>query len=142
MKIYIASPLFTEEEKKVINWVRNTLVMAGHEVYLPMENGVPDAWSYNNKDWARCLFEIDVKAIDNCEAIVCIYYGMDSDSGTSWEIGYGFAKNKIIVVYHRYDITHIDGSLMICNSAFSNVFEMKDIPKSLEVKINNLPYQS
>ena len=143
MKIYIASPLFTAEEKRVINKVAKVLHRAGYETYLPMEHGVPDAWSYTNEEWAHKMFVLDKEAIDDCDAVLCIYYGMNSDSGTAWEVGYAYGKEKQVVIFHYYDIEQEIGSLMICNGASQNVKRMEWIPDAFTKQIGHcLPYQS
>lgn len=143
MKIYIASPLFTAEEKRVINKVALVLHRAGFETHLPMEHGVPDAWAYTNEEWARKMFELDREAIDECDGVLCIYYGMNSDSGTSWEVGYSFAMGKQVVIFHYYDIEQEIGSLMICNGASQNVKQMAFIPLAFKTGTGHcLPYQS
>ena len=143
MKIYVASPLFTAEEKKVINEVAAVLHRAGYETYLPMEHGVPDAWSYTNEEWAHKMFVLDKEAIDDCDAVLCIYYGMNSDSGTAWEVGYAYGKDKKVIIYHHYDIGTEIGSLMICNGASANTIFMLQIPNTIESLSNDyLPYQS
>ena len=143
MKIYIASPLFTAEEKKIITEVAAILHKAGFETYLPMENDVPNAWSYPNYIWASKMFTLDREAIDDCDAVLCIYYGMNSDSGTAWEVGYSFAKNKNVIIYHHYDTRIEHGSLMICNGASANVISMEDIPNAIGCSRDyGLPYQS
>jgi hypothetical protein len=39
-------------------------------------------------EWARKLFEMDRQAIDECDAVLTLYYGNYSDTGTAWECGY------------------------------------------------------
>ena len=95
-KIYLASPLFTEYERKKVQSVASLLRASGFEVYVPMEHQIEDGWSYPNATWGRMVFEEDVKAIRECDQVVCIYYGLYSDSGTAWECGYAYAKGKPI----------------------------------------------
>ena len=143
MKIYVASPLFTAEEKKVINEVAAVLHRAGYETYLPMEHAVSDAWSYTNEEWARKMFILDKEAIDECDGVLCIYYGMNSDSGTAWEVGYAYGKEKQVVIFHYYDIEQEIGSLMICNGANQNIRRMELIPDAFTKQVGHcLPYQS
>lgn len=124
MKIYLASPLFTDYEKdKIIN-VAEKLRDQGHEVYVPMEHSVEDAWSYSNADWARMVFEEDVKAIRESDAVYCIYYGLYSDSGTAWECGFAYAIGKPVQLI---DESNAEVSLMIVNGAInSKDFENKN----------------
>ena len=143
MKIYIASPLFTPEEKQLINQVAGVLHQHGFETYLPMEHGVPDAWSYTNAVWAKKMFDLDVGAIDECDAVLCIYYGMNSDSGTSWEVGYAYGTGKPVVIYHAYDTEIEIGSLMICTGSAQNVDRIYNIPDAFNKnETTALPYQS
>ena len=97
IKIYLASPFFSEKElviyKQAISMLRN----AGYQVYVPQEHTIPNAWDLSNKDWAQQVFIEDCYAIDGCEYVVVLNFGMYSDSGTAWEAGYAFAKGKKVV---------------------------------------------
>ena len=70
MKIYIASPLFTPEEKKVITEVAAILHKAGFETYLPMENGVQMlGLILTTYGQAKCL-----RSIERLLMIVMLFY--------------------------------------------------------------------
>ena len=94
MKIYLASPLFTEFERENVKAVANYLRSKGHSVYVPMEHSIENAWDYPNHEWAQMVFDEDVKAIRECDEVHCIYYGLYSDSGTAWECGFAYALGK------------------------------------------------
>lgn len=129
MKIYLAGALFTEEEKIVLRLIAKALRDYGHEVYVPMENGVIGAWDLSNPAWALALFGKDVDGINWSDMVVSVYNGMDSDSGTSWEIGYAYGIKKPCVVFHNYDTTKIHSSLMVYNGAIHNVGNIGDLLK-------------
>jgi nucleoside 2-deoxyribosyltransferase len=95
MKLYIAAPLFTTAERTWNAQVAAGLRAAGHEVFLPQEQepGLDGAG----------IFATDVGGIDGSDGLVAIMDGPDPDSGTSWEVGYGFAAGKPIVLV-RTDI--------------------------------------
>ena len=114
MKIYLASPLFTEYEKEKVAAVAEWLRSNGHDVYVPMEHSIENAWDYSNFDWARMVFEEDVKAIRACDEVWCIYYGLYSDSGTAWECGFAYALGKRV---HLVDQSNNEVSLMMINGA-------------------------
>lgn len=114
MKIYLASPLFTEYERKRVQGVASILRDAGHEVYVPMEHKIENAWEMLNSEWAKKVFEEDVKAIQECDKVYCIYYGLYSDSGTAWECGYAYALGKPV---HLIDEANEEVSLMMVNGA-------------------------
>lgn len=98
MKIYIASAMFSTEEKNRINKVAKFLRTLGHTVYIPHEFQVPDAKAMPNKEWAKAVFETDLKALDDADAIYYFCEGMEGGIGAAWECGYAYAKGKRIFV--------------------------------------------
>ena len=122
MKIYIASPLFTEYERDRVGDYASYLREQGHEVYVPMEHKIEGAWEMPNHVWARVVFDEDIKEIQKCDKIVCLYYGLYSDSGTAWECGYGYGIGKPIELI---DLSGKECSLMMVNGAI-NAFEFAE----------------
>lgn len=98
MKIYLASPLFTEYERNEVKHYAQAYREQGHYVYVPMEHQIENAWDMPNHEWARKVFEEDIRAIDESDAVIVLYYGLYSDSGTAWEQGYAYAKGKEVIV--------------------------------------------
>ena len=96
-KIYLASPFFNEAElvvyRKAISLLRN----AGYQVYVPQEHTIENAWELSNMEWANQVFIEDCYAIDDCDYVMVLNFGMYSDSGTAWEAGYAFAKGKSVI---------------------------------------------
>lgn len=97
MKIYLASPFFNEEELEIYRRAIKLLRAEGYEVYVPQEHTIENAWSLSNEDWAQQVFVEDCYAIDDCEYVMVLNFGIYSDSGTAWEAGYAFAKGKKVV---------------------------------------------
>ena len=125
MKIYLASPFFNEGELEVYRRAISLLRDEGHEVYVPQEHTIEDAWSLSNEEWARQVFVEDCCAIDDCQIVMVLNFGMYSDSGTAWEAGYAFAKGKIVVqvLCGGENATY---SLMMMNSC-NNIVELPQI---------------
>lgn len=114
MKIYLASPLFTDyERQKVKEWAAR-LRGCGREVYVPMEHSIENAWELPNYEWAKKVFDEDIKAIQEADEVYCIYYGLYSDSGTAWECGFAYALGKPV---HLIDESNDEVSLMMVNGA-------------------------
>lgn len=113
-KIYLASPLFTEYEREQVRQIAEALRADDNEVYVPMEHEIENAWSMSNADWGKAVFDEDVKAIRECDQVVCIYYGLYSDSGTAWECGFAYGIGKPVVLY---DAAGDEVSLMMVNGA-------------------------
>lgn len=114
MKIYLASPLFTEYERKRVQSVASMLRNMGCEVYVPMEHSIENALELPNHVWAKKVFDEDVKAIQEADKVYCIYYGLYSDSGTAWECGYAYALGKLV---HLIDESNEEVSLMVINGS-------------------------
>ena len=94
MKVYIAGPFFKPEERNRIERLvaylyRNGLDTAKY--FIPMEHFITDADKLSNYEWAKKVFEMDVKALKSSDLIIAVYDGHYSDSGTAWEIGLGYA---------------------------------------------------
>jgi nucleoside 2-deoxyribosyltransferase len=58
-----------------------------------------------------------MKAIDNCQFMVAIYWGLYSDSGTAWEIGYACANHYPTIVIVPNDVLEQKHSLMVANGS-------------------------
>lgn len=114
MKIYLASPLFTDYERKKVQRAASLLRNMGCEVYVPMEHSIENAWELPNYEWAKKVFDEDIKAIQEADEVYCIYYGLYSDSGTAWECGYAYALGKPV---HLIDESNEEVSLMVVNGS-------------------------
>ena len=150
MKIYLASPLFDVIQKARIQRVVNALRDAGYEVYSPVEHEVPRAWELPNWLWAQKVFKEDLHNLENADAVVTIYEGLNSDSGTAWEIGYACAKDKpVYLITSKPNEIH---SLMVMNSAnavydFDEFIQMIKKENRIIAEYENItpsffPYQS
>ena len=117
-RFYLASPFFTDEQRDTVCKVANILRAAGHEVFVPMEHMIEDAWSYTPKEWAEKVFSMDLDAILTCNEVIALYYGLNSDTGTAFEIGYAYASR---IPVHVIPMTNpgekFDASVMIASAA-------------------------
>jgi nucleoside 2-deoxyribosyltransferase len=96
MKIYLAGPLFTQAERR---WNRElaaalTKLKPDLEIILPQD--VETEFRDGRSDFTA-IFRRNVESIEISDAIVAILDGSDSDSGTAWECGYAFAKDKPVI---------------------------------------------
>lgn len=120
-KIYLAGAFFNDVERKTIEDIACKLRKQGYIVYVPMENVVPNAWEMSNQDWASCVFDDDIIAINSSDCVVAVITnGMNDDTGTIFEIGYAYGKDMNVYVIHNYDYTKNITSLMVWNSAYRN----------------------
>lgn len=147
MKIYLASPFFQEEEIKVYDRVIENLRHQGLEVFVPREHTVPNDWEMDNQQWAECVFAVDYVAIEQCDIVVVLNFGMYSDSGTAWECGYAYAKGKRVInvlcgdAGTEYSLMMLNGTHTVIpldgfeNTLFSSVLVMdREWNKTIEQK--------
>lgn len=119
VKVYIASDIFSQERKNIINTNARLLRQLGFEVYVPHEHEVDYAHTLPNPEWAKKVFEADVAAIDDCDILYYICEGMNGDIGAAWECGYAYAKGKRIRVEELNPQEKI--SLMVAQTAENQI---------------------
>lgn len=105
VKIYLAGPLFTVQER-IMNRVlaaKLTDALPGVEVLLPQDFKHDDR--YNDARAFGFIFKGCIDGIDQSDIVVAWLDGPDSDSGTSFEVGYAYAKG-IPVIGVRTDFRH------------------------------------
>jgi nucleoside 2-deoxyribosyltransferase len=129
-KIYWAAPLFTAAEREWNVKCARFLEFIGHKVHLPQEN------EPRNKT-ADAIFIEDVHGIDWADTIIAVMDGADPDSGTCWEVGYGYALGKYIIQI-RTDFRNSDDpklapyNLMLHESAHKVFTSLEQLYKWLE----------
>ena len=96
MKIYLASPWFKNNERVMYSQILNKMREQGYEVYAPIEHEIPNAWDLSNAEWGRQVFFADIQAIQDCDEVWVLNFGMYSDSGTAWECGYAYGIGKTV----------------------------------------------
>ena len=123
MKIYLASPFFNDKELYNYKKVLDILKTKNLEVYAPLQNEI----SRENKtkeQWAIQTFSKDIEEIKKADAVVMLFYGLYSDSGTSWECGYAFAIEKPVVVVHLHEGK---SNCMINCGSYSNLKGLQEL---------------
>lgn len=134
MKIYLATP-FLQEHRGDMHTAKSILRNAGHEVYVPVENFIPNAWDYPNTEWGLMVFNSDVQAINKCDVVVMLSYGRMGTAGCNWEAGYAFGIGKKIILVEMTDNVM---SLMVANGRYATVkgldglldYDWETMPKS------------
>lgn len=131
-KVYIAGPLFSEGELDFNKKLRDAVAEKGFPVHLPQEHA-EDTIDMRHEHKQNYIFQNNVEIIDDSDIILAVLDGEDVDSGTAWEIGYAYAKGKMIFGL-RTDFRTMGSegmvNLMIDQSADAIAF---DIPGVLEI---------
>ncbi|MDR1533629.1 MAG: nucleoside 2-deoxyribosyltransferase [Planctomycetota bacterium] len=97
MRVYFASALFTQVEKRWNRLLAESLIraMPGLIVVLPQDFKV--AGKYNDPRHYGALFRMCVEALDASDAVLATLDGAEVDSGVAWEVGYAYARGKPVV---------------------------------------------
>lgn len=127
MKIYLAGPCDTENRYNMVQIAKVFREYGQYEVYCPWELKIENAWNISQEEWARKVFEADIKAIQDCEIFVMISSGRESTAGTNWENGYAYALNKYIIVIQITDkptslMTYASSSIFL-NSSYTDALK-------------------
>lgn len=126
MKIYLAGPI--KKHRKILEEMATIMREDNHEVYLPSEHKIENAWDLPNDVWGKKVFDNDIEAINNCDmVIVASYDNSEHHGGTRWESGYAYGIGKKVVVVH---FEQEDISLMIANGCFSNINVLEEFRKT------------
>ena len=135
MKVYIAAPIvwISEKTSEQINNVKAVLseLEAIGKIILhdPSKQKVPNARGMSIQEWGRCIFTLDVLAIDSCDWVVVCDFGRNWTAGTARECGYAFGKGKNVLIIEMYD-NGCDYSVMMrwCCSNYCKYTEFISTP--------------
>lgn len=94
-RVYLAAPLFSAAERSYNTGIARLLRENFFSVHLPQDAG-DDSAVRGKKEHER-LFRLNLAALENSDIVVAVIDGADADSGTSWEMGYAFARGKKVI---------------------------------------------
>lgn len=113
VKVYLASPFFSEEQLERVQRVEEALKAnpTVTEVFSPRLNQL-EQYEYGTQEWAEAIFKNDFEHIDWADVVVGVhdFTGYTElhgdvhhhvDSGTAWELGYAFGTDKPVVLIHE-----------------------------------------
>lgn len=148
--VYLAAPLFTEEDNKELDIVEALCKKLGFNIFSPRVECSGVKFGDLDKESPDYLKQRDVLATQildiNKKGIFCSDFILANtrnfDSGTIWEMGYGYAKNVPIVSYtfknyglnimfSQTVITHVDN---ISLDNYENLENVLNKVKTLDFK--------
>lgn len=140
MKVYLAGPFWSKEERENVEKVRDFLRSHNIEVFVPMEHFVSNGELLPNDRWAREVFRMDLNGLNGCNLVLALYYGHYSDTGTAWEMGYAEGIGIPVICVH-VDTKNI-ASIMPVTSAKVNMSldELLSVGSLTPVMINAFIY--
>lgn len=103
IQVYLAAPFFTPEQLLVVE--RLETLVRGFPVfslYSPRKDGVlMDMSPEEKKASTKKIFNTNVTKMLNADMLIAVVDGRDT--GTTWEMGFAFAKGKQIITYTDND---------------------------------------
>jgi nucleoside 2-deoxyribosyltransferase/predicted secreted protein len=94
-RVYLAAPLFSAAERSYNTGIASLLRQNCFSVHLPQDAG--DDTATRGKQEHERLFQVNLAALADSDIVVAIIDGADADSGTSWEMGYAYARGKKVI---------------------------------------------
>ncbi len=88
-KVYIAGKLCTESEREFLEEIDKICKKHNLETFLPHRDV---GLAKNMKDVKRVFKGDVVDGFKNCKLIIAVLNGLHVGAGTSWELGYAYAK--------------------------------------------------
>ncbi|WP_414826950.1 nucleoside 2-deoxyribosyltransferase [Apilactobacillus kunkeei] len=130
MKLYLAGPFFDDEQidriQRIEKALDNNPSVSGY--FSPRNSNVNDGSEIGSSQWSRDVFQLDVDEIKKADAVIAIIDFVDDnvDSGTAFEIGYAYAIDKPVVLFHEKDAIV---NLMLSNGSKSYLTKVSDVEK-------------
>ena len=97
LPVYLAGPIFTIHERRVNRELAAALEarVPGLRVALPQDYKHDDR--FNDQKAFGLIFHACIDAIDASRCVIAWLDGPDADSGTSFEVGYAYAKGIPVI---------------------------------------------
>lgn len=142
-RVYIAAPFFSPEQIERVERLEKALEANPfvEEYFSPRLNQV-DQLAFGSEPWRNAVFNQDINFLDWATHVVAVAdftvlekvdpvlrmqpreFNVDADSGTAFELGYAFAKEKPVIVLHE---TSTQLNLMISDSLHFYTKDVADI---------------
>ncbi|MBD3344120.1 MAG: hypothetical protein GF401_03555 [Chitinivibrionales bacterium] len=141
MYAYIAGPLYNEGDRWVNELLDSKAQNVGFTTYSPHR----DLGIMSSVDDGPLLFKGDLDHLNRADVIIANLNGVTVDAGTSWEIGYAYARNKHIIGVHTDERVHVRHSvvnLMVLNSLDHFSQSIDDFTLYLQKHVRSLSYNT
>ena len=93
MKVYIAGSLFSESDRKFLERIDEICKNHGLKTFLPHR----DCGLWRNKKDVKKIAKCDLDGFKDCSFLIANLNGFNVGAGTSWEMGYAYAKGIPII---------------------------------------------
>lgn len=133
MNVYVAASFAyediakTSQKKDLIEkTVRRIKKHLNANFYLPHQLKIPNAWDISLEEWSKKVYEQDLKALKNADAVLFLSFGKENNAGSVWEVGYTIGRNEgtnVNIPVICISMTNDPESLMVNNSVWAMLKE-------------------
>jgi len=138
MKVYIASPFFDDEQLELVKLIENMLTVNKIDFFSPRSEGILNDMSIEEKEKSlKKIFQSNVDNIDNCTMVIAVID--DWDTGTVWELGYAYGKEKPIFTFSNHDYglnVMVRQSVLVHNTNINDlIFNIKEFLRGKPITV-------
>lgn len=112
-KIYLTTRLYNIDDKlrtcKLEKYLKEE-ILDDIEIYMPYRDS--DEESICAKNWKQDIFDMDIKAINNCDILIGYLDGPEFDEGVGFEIGYALTKQKSIYIINSDFVSYSTNNIV------------------------------
>ena len=131
-KAYIAGKLCSKEEREFLEKVDKLCKKLGLQTFLPHR----DAGLFEEGMDPEPIFKKDRDMVDWCDLVVAFLDWQGISSGTAWELGYAYAKNKKVIGFVE-DKKSLDKKFRICVMCFNKDVKLVESLEELKELIQS-----
>ena len=131
-KVYIAGPLFDDHERKYLEEISAILEKFSYDTFLPHRDAGLVKGEFTLETKTR-IYDTDMENLKSADIVVALLTGRDVDSGTSAEIGYAYASNKVLIGISANNIKVLNNFIWGLFSYGKNIFDsLEDFESYIE----------
>tara|TARA_B100000902_G_scaffold393808_1_gene448796 strand:+ start:4309 stop:4722 length:414 start_codon:yes stop_codon:yes gene_type:complete len=135
-KVYIAGPLFDDHERKYLEEISAILEKHSYDTFLPHRDAGLVAGDFT-LEVKSSIYNTDIENLASADMVVALLTGRDVDSGTSAEIGYAFATNKILIGISANNIKVLNNFIWGLFDYGKNILDSLEDFESYVEELNN-----
>ncbi len=96
-KVYWSGPVFSLTDRKTNRALGDALAKAVPELHVHLPQDFKQKGRFNDPRSFGSIFLSNCTGLDASDLIVAVLDGCDTDTGTSWEVGYAYGKGKPVI---------------------------------------------
>lgn len=126
MKFYLSASYVEESEIALADYVADILKTKGFDVRMPLISKGKNAFEKEHSVQHDKAFKSNLRAIAECDALICVYGGYFSNTNVAFEVGYAFAHGKSVYILVALEDMSNGYMVIDCADCIIPLRELKD----------------